>query len=129
MKDLILQYENDFFSKAFCNVRENLENRLSKNFVEYGKSGLVHDRVRTINALHGLTEDRDIKISQFSLTILCENSLLARYVTHHRDSKTYVLRSSIWKFEDMTWQLFFHQGTAMNDEFAFMADKGSVNIC
>ena len=111
MKNQILQYEKDFFSKAFCSIRENLENRLSKDFIECGKSGFVYDRESTINSLYGLSGDRNIEILQFNLTVLSESIVLARYISHHKDSNLYALRASLWKFEDNTWKLFFHQGT------------------
>jgi len=117
MTEIILQYEKDFFSKAFCYVRGNLENRLSNDFIEYGKSGRVYDRESTINALHGLPEDRNIEITQFSLTVLSESILLARYVSHHRDDNSHALRTSIWKLEDNIWKLFFHQGTTQSNAY------------
>jgi len=111
INDLILKYENDFFSKDFCNIQENLENRLSKDFTEYGKSGTIHNRERTINALQSITQDRDIEITNFTLTQLSENTLLARYTSHHKNPNTQALRTSIWKQENKQWKLYFHQGT------------------
>jgi len=111
MTNIILQYEKDFFSKTFCNNREKLENRFSKDFIEYGKSGFVYDREDVITSLLGLSKDRNIDIIQFSLTALCENILLARYISHHVDDNSYALRTSVWRYEDDSWKIFFHQGT------------------
>jgi hypothetical protein len=116
MKKLILQYEKDFFSKDFCNNRTNLESRLSQEFIEYGKSGYIYDRKNSINALLEISKDRDIEIMQFEITELCENVLLAHYISHHKDNNSYALRTSIWKIEDNTWKLYFHQGTPHRPE-------------
>ena len=111
MKELILSYEKDFFSKSFCNNIKNLENRLSKEFYEYGKSGSVYDRAAVIKSLNNLPSDRQIEILEFKLTELSECVLLANYITHHKDNNSYVMRTSIWKIEEKIWKLFFHQGT------------------
>jgi hypothetical protein len=111
MEKLILQYEKDLFSAKFCKNRLNLESRLSKNFIEYGKSGYIYDRESTINALMNLQEDKQIEIMQFELIELNENILLVHYISHHKEDDSYALRTSIWKNEDDKLKLYFHQGT------------------
>jgi len=111
IKEMILQYEKDFFNLEFCSNRLNLENRLSKDFVEYGKSGCVYDRESTITALLDLSENRWIDITQFELTSLSENILLVNYISYDRSVNSHALRTSIWKKEDNAWKLYFHQGT------------------
>jgi len=114
LKNTILQYENDFFDIKFCNSRESLENRLSINFIEYGSSGSVYDRENIINALIPLTENRQIEILQFDLTLLSDDVLLAHYISHHKNDNRYALRTSIWKIEDSQWKMYFHQGTPLS---------------
>jgi len=111
IKNVILQYEKDLFSCNFCNNRVNLENRLATNFVEYGSSGAIYDRDSIINALVGLSQDRDIEIMDFQLTVLSESILLANYISYHKGNGKYVLRTSVWKFENNNWKMYFHQGT------------------
>ena len=111
MEDIILQYEKDFFCIEFCNCRENLERRFANSFFEFGKSGVVHDRECVINALMSLSEDRAIEITQFELNILSKYVLSAHYISHHKNEDLYALRTSIWKFENDEWKLYFHQGT------------------
>lgn len=111
MKDLILQYEKDFFSAEFCSNRANLDSRFSKDFFEYGKSGTVYDRECSMNALMRLSKDRQIQITQFELTTLSENVLLIHYISHNKEDNSYALRTSIWKMENSNWKLYFHQGT------------------
>jgi hypothetical protein len=111
MEDIILQYEKDFFSSEFCRNKKNLVIRLSKDFIEYGESGSVYDRESTINALMNLSENKKIKIMQFKLISLSEDILLAHYISHDENSNSYAMRTSIWKIENNTWKLYFHQGT------------------
>jgi len=115
MNEKILQYEKDFFSFKFCSNRANLENRLAKDFFEYGKSGMIHTRENTINSLASLTEDRRIEIINFELTVLSEDVLLVHYTSWHKDDDLYTLRTSIWRYEDGEWKLYFHQGTPLNN--------------
>jgi len=115
MKEQILNYEKDFFKQSFCGDIRNLEKRLSKDFYEYGKSGLVYDRAIVINHLNNLPNDRQIEILKFEMTQLSECVLLVNYISHHEDDNSYALRTSIWKNEEGTWKLFFHQGTPQHN--------------
>ena len=112
MKNLILQYEKDFFRLEFCKNRKNLESRLSKDFLEYGKSGSVYNRDDSISRLMKLPKDNLIEIIQFELNTLSDSVLLARYISHHKENNSYARRTSIWKIEDNEWKLYFHQGTS-----------------
>ena len=114
LESMILQFEKDFFDVDFCCNKINLENRLSVNFYEYGKSGVIHDRDRTINMLLKMQNNRNITIDNFSATLLDENVILAHYLSYDIDSEQYALRTSIWKQEDDLWKMFFHQGTPCN---------------
>jgi len=111
MKDLLLQYEKDFFNAEFCGSRANLETRLSKDFIEYGKSGSIHDRESTIRALMDLSEDKQIEIAQFEITALDDEIVLVHYTSYDKDENSYSLRTSIWKIEGGNWKIYFHQGT------------------
>lgn len=111
MKDLILQYEKDFFNAQFCQNKANLENRLSKDFLEYGKSGKVYNREFSMDELMSLSTDRQIEIANFEITELTEDILIAHYVSCNKNQKSCALRTSIWRIEDGSWKLYFHQGT------------------
>ena len=111
LESMILQFEKDFFDAEFCSSRVNLENRLSVDFHEYGKSGVIHNRDRTIDMLLNLQNNRDITINNFSATLLDENVVIVHYLSHETNTAQYTLRTSIWKFEDGFWKMFFHQGT------------------
>ena len=63
-----------------------------------------------ISALINISEDRPIEIIQFEVTVLCEDILLVHYTSHHKENNSYVLRTSVWKFEDSNRKLYFHHG-------------------
>ena len=111
MKETILQYEKDFFSAEFCKDIYRLENRLSTDFVEYGKSGDMYDRNTVIEALLNLTRDRDIEIHNFTIKPLHQDILLVHYLSYEKGTNQRALRTSIWKNEDNLWKMLFHQGT------------------
>lgn len=110
MKAAILKYEMDFFDEGFCQSRNNLENRLSAGFVEYGKSGRVYHRRDTIDALHG-SPSRNIRIEDFELTVHYEDLFIAHYLSIDLVDHSKALRTSIWKREEGLLKIFFHQGT------------------
>lgn len=110
MKSMILKYEMDFFDAEFCRSRSNLENRLSVDFMEYGKSGRVYRRNDMIELLLD-SPNRYIKIEDFELTALHEDYFLVHYLSINIDDHSKALRTSIWKREEGLLKMFFHQGT------------------
>lgn len=109
LEELILQYENEFFKKEFCNNIKNLDNRIHDKFIEFGSSGKVYDKNTIIKYLNALDKDRDIKIVSFKIKEIKDNLIIANYISCKEELQA--LRTSIW-IRDMTdWKLYFHQGT------------------
>ena len=81
---------------------------ISDDFMEFGSSGKVYfkkDMMETV-----LTRShRNMKITDFSMKLIEENTALATYKGIKKDGET--MRSSIWKFADGSWHIVFHQGT------------------
>ncbi len=111
LEQKLLEYERDFFRLEFCRSRKRLEERISLDFVEFGKSGCVYGREETIVALLELKQPRPIEIERFALAELGPDAVLARYRTIDRRDGTAALRASIWRREGEDWRLLFHQGT------------------
>ncbi|MHB1485037.1 MAG: hypothetical protein ACYCYI_10270 [Saccharofermentanales bacterium] len=86
MEKLILQYEKDFFDFEFCKNKDNLENRLSKDF-------------------------RNIDIFDFKIANLSDSIIMANYRAFENSNNSYALRTSIWIIENDRWKMLFHQGT------------------
>lgn len=113
MEELILAYELNLLNPEFCSNRENIEKLISKDFMEYGKSGQIYTQQEVIEFLLSCKE-RDVKIKKFRLEYLNENVLLAHYISTDNINGTQALRTSIWKSENNLWRMYFHQGTAIN---------------
>lgn len=111
LKQKILEYENDFFSKKYYDEITNLNDRIHDEFIEFGKSGHIFDKSSTIEYLNNLDTDRDVVISCFEIKKLKEDLIIANYISYERDIKIKALRTSIWKKEFSDWKLYFHQGT------------------
>ena len=59
---LILEYENDFFRKTFCDNMQNLNNRIHDEFIEFGKSGQAFNKNLIIKYLSNLDSDKEVLI-------------------------------------------------------------------
>lgn len=50
-------------------------------------------------------------LTDFNIHPLSEDAVLTTYRIHDETRNQETLRSSIWKWKDGRWQMFFHQGT------------------
>lgn len=57
------------------------------------------------------------KIVRFEVHLLADDVVLAAYILFNEEKKEYTLRSSIWKFKDSEWRMFYHQGTKTANPF------------
>ncbi|WP_228275724.1 nuclear transport factor 2 family protein [Gracilibacillus oryzae] len=81
---------------------------LADDFFEIGSSGYMSNKEECLN--HGvvLTE---MELFNFEIFPLATDVVLTTYYIVDKTRKRNTLRSSIWKFIDERWQLYFHQGT------------------
>lgn len=94
--------------------REELSMLLADDFVEFGSSGGIHNKLQVIEELpHSPTEP--VIIEDFQVKVLSSDVVLATYrgvkPNESREEMRNSLRSSIWRFLDGRWQIVFHQGT------------------
>ena len=89
-----------------------MEQILSPEFVEFGRSGKVYSREDTLSAAY-----RDIRctlpLKNFTAQLIGANVFLVTYMSETiSDGEVLVAnRSSIWIKTPQRWQLRFHQGT------------------
>lgn len=89
-----------------------MEQILSPEFVEFGRSGNVYSREETLTAAY-----RDIHctfpLKNFTAQLIDTNVFLVTYLSENvRDGEVLrANRSSIWIKTPTRWQLRFHQGT------------------
>ena len=115
LKD-IQSLEEALYRPEIRRSREAVGSLLADGFFEFGSSGRVYDRARTIELLaseSGAVES-GLKTQDHALTLLAEGVVLLTYQsesTSENGLPRRVLRSSIWKQDGARWRMVFHQGT------------------
>lgn len=99
-------------------VRKNrvmLEELLHPCFKEFGRSGLVYSRSTVIDALLAADEHPDVWSQDFEIAVMDERAVLLTYRSAHIDRSgeltRHTNRSSVWRYLEDRWQMWFHQGT------------------
>ncbi|WP_338753069.1 DUF4440 domain-containing protein [Bacillus sp. FJAT-52991] len=94
---------------------EELNNLLADEFFEYGGSGNIFVKSDFTGAA-GVGGGVELKLTlhNFDMHILADDVVLTTYQIKDETRKQNTLRSSIWKYRNEKWQLFFHQGTLTN---------------
>lgn len=92
---------------------EAISRLIMDDFLEFGSSGRVWKKQDMMG------EDGagavSMTLSGFELHRLSEEAVLATYKTFNEETGRHCLRSSIWKLSDGRWQMFFHQGTPLQE--------------
>ena len=86
-----------------------LDRLLADDFFEFGSSGNVYWKSDCIG--DGGVEVRQMSLYDFNVHPLSPEVVLATYRVEDTTRQQSTLRSSIWKYIDGRWQMFFHQGT------------------
>ncbi|AWE07687.1 DUF4440 domain-containing protein [Lysinibacillus sp. 2017] len=108
LKEQLKKLEVSHTSPEVRVSREKLDELLADEFFEIGSSGYMFDKKECLDTGVVLTE---MSLHNYEIYPLAQDVVLATYfiVDTTRNRNTY--RSSIWKFIDERWQLYFHQGT------------------
>ena len=115
LKALIYQLECQHLKPENRMSQQELSKILANDFFEIGSSGNRYSR-SDYSADVPLEPDRFL-ISDFLLHPLSHDAVLTTYRTNNETRKMKSLRSSVWRFRDGEWKLYFHQGTRTgNDE-------------
>ena len=113
IKQIIQALEEKLLDKKVRSSRTELEKIISKEFIEFGSSGKIFSYSDTINSL--LTDNEEFKYNIIEMNVkkLSENIVLVLYLIEiEKDNcKIKTNRSSIWKKEEDSWKIIFHQGT------------------
>lgn len=90
----------------------DFETILSEDFIEFGTSGEVYDKTSQLSFINekGFTEIPFI-ITDFCVNLLAKNIAHVTYQIESKVGGSKSLRSSIWRYENSRWYLYFHQGT------------------
>jgi hypothetical protein len=97
----------------------DIEGLLAEEFVEFGASGRVYDRLQVIESLQAETPTPR-SLTDFRVRLLAPGVALVTYraerVGEHDKTGARSLRSSVWKRVRNRWLLVFHQGTSIVEE-------------
>jgi hypothetical protein len=117
---LVKQLEEKLLSSKIRGSREELEQLISVEFIEYGSSGKIYNYLGTLAYL--LVNSKNIfnySFVNFKTRRLSDDIILALYILEtERDRRiTISNRSSLWHWEEDSagkgpaWRIIFHQGT------------------
>ncbi|WP_379144304.1 DUF4440 domain-containing protein [Paenibacillus sp. sgz500992] len=109
MAKQICELEEKLLNTEVRTSPDELSRLLADDFFEFGSSGKVWHK-RDLMDEEGAGEVR-MTLSGFELHPLSGEAVLATYRIMNEETGGETLRSSIWKFRDGRWQMFFHQGT------------------
>lgn len=108
LKEHLQQLEESHTGLEVRMSKERLDEILADDFFEIGSSGFMYDKKECLETGVVLTE---MKLHNYEIYPLAHDVVLATYFLVDTTRERNTLRSSIWKFIDGKWQLYFHQGT------------------
>src|SRR4051812_34053565 len=95
--------------------RQRMAALLHPDFVEFGRSGKRYTRADILNEFGPTSVLPAVRSGDFRLDILAEGVALLTYASAHQDAdgkqSRHTLRSSVWVWTEIGWQMRFHQGT------------------
>ncbi|MFA4942109.1 MAG: DUF4440 domain-containing protein [Patescibacteria group bacterium] len=109
----IYQLESSLLTTKVRSSIDLLDKILADDFIEFGSSGSVYNKKKTLKDLPVMAGKVKYTMSNFEVKILSEDIVLSTFKTRRViDKKAVVsLRSSLWRKDGKDWQMFFHQGT------------------
>ncbi|WP_019413309.1 DUF4440 domain-containing protein [Paenisporosarcina sp. TG20] len=108
LKEHLCQLEKNLLQPGIRTSPEELEKYLENDFFEFGSSGKVLYNNGIEAGGIGIVK---MTLSNFEIHQLSTNVVLTTYRIYNEVKMQHSLRSSIWKFSDGKWKMFFHQGT------------------
>jgi hypothetical protein len=109
--ELLRRLEAELVSSEVWQSREELESRMTSDFVEIGSSGAI-SREELIGIIHG-ADPGTWQAEDFSVRELAPTVAFAMYraVIDKEDGgpSLVALRSSVWVLEDGAWKMTLHQ--------------------
>lgn len=96
----------------------DLEQLLHPEFCEIGRSGTLYTKADTVKSLTAVAEQPTIWSDHYQLYPIDQHTVQLIYYTARLDKdgrkSRCTWRSSLWVKNEGTWQLRFHQGTAVD---------------
>lgn len=112
LKEYIKDLEEKLLRPEVRTSPEELNKLLADDFVEYGSSGHIFSKNDCISAVG--TGVLKLTLRNFDMHTLADDVVLTTFQLIDETRERHTLRSSIWRYRNGRWQLFFHQGTITN---------------
>ena len=92
--------------------KEDFISLLSEDFLEYGSSGGIMDKPFLLKEITNAgIEESLFTVADFQAIAIADRIVQTRFVTTNRTNGNSQNRSSLWRNENGSWRMFFHQGT------------------
>lgn len=109
LKEQLQQLEVNLLKPEVRSSREELINLLDDDFFEIGSSGRILYQYEEIGP-SGIGPVKMV-LSDFDIHPITDEVTLTTYRIFNEETNQYSLRSSVWKYSNGKWRMFFHQGT------------------
>ena len=109
----IIELELRLQNSAMRGDSKVLDGLISDDFLEFGASGRIWTKAEVVTDLVA-EPAAAIKSENFNCRFLCPGLALLTYVSDSPRGKT--LRCSLWRLENDTWRIVFHQGTPVKSD-------------
>jgi len=117
--DHLFELETSLHKLQVRNTPEAVAGLLADDFIEFGSSGRIFNKVAIIEALKAEVVDQHVVVENFRVRELGPGVALVTYVASKPagggPTGVRTLRSSVWQHADHTWRMTFHQGTRIPD--------------
>ena len=118
LEEYILKLEKRLLDPKVRGSDQQLKALLDEAFIEFCSSGRIYifNKEKVIDK-EEKEEQTNWKIIDFNVKKLDAAYVLATYklIKKNKSVEEYSLRSSIWKQENDTWKMIFHQGTKTSE--------------
>ncbi|MEE6450857.1 DUF4440 domain-containing protein [Gottfriedia acidiceleris] len=108
LKEHLCTLEKKLLKPEIRTSQIELKKLLAEEFFEFGSSGRV---LYKDDQLENGIEIVKMTLSDFEIHPLSNEITLVTYRIFNEIKKQHSIRSSIWKFKDGHWKMYFHQGT------------------
>ncbi|MFD3445711.1 DUF4440 domain-containing protein [Microbacteriaceae bacterium 4G12] len=109
LKNCLYELEERLLKPEIRTSQKELKKILAEEFFEFGSSGKVLYKDEGVDQ-NGIGVVK-MTLSDFEIHPLSEDVALTTYRIFNEIKNQHSLRSSIWKFREGRWQMYFHQGT------------------
>jgi hypothetical protein len=119
VKEELLQLEKQLLDPELRRSPDKLAHLVADDFTEFGSSGHAYDKKRVLFLLRKQAPSR-LQIEEFRVIEISDTAALVTYRAYSESTRNNgtrsSLRSSLWIQRNGTWQLIFHQGTAVPEQ-------------